>query len=83
MWTLPLCMLMHRPLPQIRYSIPNLCPLLYRVANLKEVSEKLKKCISNLKKFYKYFKNLQIFFLNIAMLSKIIFSLCKNILILK
>ena len=48
MWSLPLCMLMHRP-------------LLCRFANLKEISEKLK-CISNLKKSYTYLKKLQIFF---------------------
>ena len=44
---------------------------------------KVKKCISNQKKFYKYFNNLQIFFLNIAMCSKIVFSLSKNIKIKK
>ena len=51
MWSLPLCMLMHRP-------------LLCRVVNHKEIglSEKLKKCTSNIKKFYKYLNNLQIFF---------------------
>ena len=51
MWSVPLCMLMHRS-------------LLCRVANHKELSlsEKLKKCISDIKKFYKYLKNLQIFF---------------------
>ena len=49
MWSLPLCILMHRP-------------LLCRIAKHREISEKLKKCISNLKKFYKYLKNLQIFF---------------------
>ena len=37
-----------------------------------------KKGISNLKKFYKYLKNFLIFFLNIAMCSEIVFSLCKN-----
>ena len=41
MWNLPLRMLMHRP-------------LLCRIANHKEISEKLKKCISNIKKFYRY-----------------------------
>ena len=48
MWSLPFCMLMHRP-------------LLCRVANHKEIYEKLKKCIANIKKFYKYLKNFQIF----------------------
>ena len=55
MWNLPLCMLMHRP-------------LLCRVTNHKEISGKLKKCISNKKKFYKYLKNLQIFFLEYSIL---------------
>ena len=55
------------------------CPLLRRVVNLKKISEKLKKCISNLKKFYKHLKNLQIFFLNIAMCAEIVFLLRKNL----
>ena len=34
--------------------------------------------MSNLEKIYKYLKNLQILFLNIAMCSEIVFSLRKN-----
>ena len=63
MLTLPLCL--YRP-------------LLRRDANLKKISEKLKKCTSNLKKFYKYLKNLKILFLNIAMCAEIVFTLRKN-----
>ena len=48
MCSLPICMFMHSP-------------LLCRFANHKEISEKLKKCISNRKKFCKYLENLQIF----------------------
>ena len=67
MWTLSFCLLMHRP-------------LLCMIVNLKEMSEKLLNVLSNQKKFYKYFKNLQIFFLNTAMCSEIVFSLCTKLL---
>ena len=36
--------------------------------------------MSNVKKFYKYLKNLQIFSLNITMCSEIVFSLCTKLL---
>ena len=52
--------------------------LLRRVANLKKISGIIKKCISTLKKFYKYLKKLQIFFLNIAVSAEIVFSLQQN-----
>ena len=65
MWRLALYMLMDRP-------------LLCRVANHKELSEMLKKCISNLKKFYKYLKNLEIFFLHVAMCSEVVSHYVQN-----
>ena len=41
---------------------------------------KVKKMFTNLKKFYKYLKKLQIFSLNISMCSEIVFSLCTKLL---